>query len=171
MYLIVGRGSAMIGANCCGAGVAAGGVGGAASSSAASCGTASSSTAAAAAAAAAAGCGGYAGWGCTGWFMYASLFVDCFFCIFCSFINNFLLIPAVPLMELVFLRRAGVSATNLSGTLYAALNTEATRTVCSHIIHFMHHLYLHPAGISVGVSRPSLPRPRPLRLFLYTRGN
>ncbi len=60
--------------------------------------------------------GGSAGYGCTGGSMYSSLFVDCCFCLAICLINTFRLTPAVTLIELVFLRSAGVSATSFFGT-------------------------------------------------------
>ena len=57
------------------------------------------------------GATGSAAAGCTGGSMYSSRFVDC--CLFLAIflINSLRLTPAVPLMEFVFFRRAGVSAT------------------------------------------------------------
>jgi hypothetical protein len=67
--------------------------------------------------------GGGAASGCTGWSMYSSLFVDCVFCLAISLINCFRLMPAVSLIESIFLRSAVVPATSFSGTWYSGLNT------------------------------------------------
>ncbi len=69
------------------------------------------------------GATGSAAAGCTGGSMYSSRFVDRYFCLAIFLINSLRLTPAVPLIELVFLRSAGVSATSISGTWYSGLKT------------------------------------------------
>ena len=62
------------------------------------------------------GATGSAAGGCTGGSMYSILFVDRCFCLAIFLINSLRLTPAVPLIELVFLRCAGVSATSFACT-------------------------------------------------------
>ena len=64
-----------------------------------------------------AGCDAAGRRGLTGGSMYTSLSFALDFCLAISLISTFCFRLAVPLIELVFLHSAGVSATSLSGTL------------------------------------------------------
>ena len=78
--------------------------------------------------------------------IYPIFETDFFFCLAISLSSRALHGSAVPLTLLHFLRRAGVSATRMTGTCTSGSKTYVTRDVCSQIVHLQHHLQIHANG-------------------------
>ena len=84
--------------------------------------------------------------GATGSLTKPILEINVFFCLTISRMRRALQGPAIPLILLHFLLRAGVAATRLSGNTTSGLNSDVNRAVCSHSVHLQHRRHMHPHG-------------------------